>query len=129
MDRYLVVESAAKTLRAKIAFGSGVTLQGDENIGEFAAEQFGVKKVVGLLKGLVLGSRNIFRVGSRFHGSDVETRVFLVNGDHHAGRLDNCRSNLAFLQTERDATEKKARKIPRAPWLNRYSAKYAALAL
>src|SRR6516162_2177165 len=71
MDRYLVVESAAKTLRAKIAFGSGVTLQGDENIGEFAAEQFGVKKVVGLLKGLVLGSRNIFRVGSRFHGSDA----------------------------------------------------------
>ena len=66
MDRYLVIEPTAKTLRAKIAFGSGVTLQGDENIGEFAAKQFGVKKVVGLLKGLVLGSRNIFRVGSRF---------------------------------------------------------------
>jgi hypothetical protein len=30
-----------------------------------------------------------------------EADVFLVNGDHNAGRLDDCGSNLAFRQAER----------------------------
>ena len=45
-------------------------MRSPRDIGDLWAS-IGVKKVVGLLKGLVLGSRNIFRVGSRFHGSDA----------------------------------------------------------
>ena len=53
-----VVNAAAEALRGKVPVGLRVPLQGHQDLGQAAPEQFPVEKVVGLLEALIFGDGN-----------------------------------------------------------------------